>query len=100
VPADYPRTIDSALKCIIYFLLLNTLLPISLMVTLEIIKVVEAQWIRWDAKLFDSIRGNPAKVSNSGLIEELGQLHYLFSDKTGTLTKNEMTSKAVTIGQV
>jgi len=42
VPMDYPRMTDSALKCIIYFLLLNTLLPISLMVTLEIIKVVEA----------------------------------------------------------
>jgi P-type E1-E2 ATPase len=37
-------------------------------------------------------------VSNSSIIEDLGQVHYLFSDKTGTLTKNLMSMRAVAIG--
>ena len=48
--------------------------------------------------MYDPIRNNYPQVKNSGLIEELGQIHYLFSDKTGTLTKNVMKAKAMSIG--
>jgi phospholipid-transporting ATPase len=43
-------------------------------------------------------KDRPAKVSNSTLIEELGQVDYLFSDKTGTLTRNEMQMRAIAVG--
>lgn len=39
-------------------------------------------------------------MSNSVIIEELGQINYLFSDKTGTLTRNQMVLKSVHIGEI
>ena len=80
-----------------YFLLLNTLLPISLFVSLEIIKTCQSIWLSWDIYIYCQRRDRPAKVSNSTIIEDLGQVHYLFSDKTGTLTKNEMQMKAIAV---
>jgi len=42
--------------------------------------------------------GKNAKVAQTNIVEELGQISYLFSDKTGTLTRNEMTFKAMCVG--
>ena len=81
-----------------YFLLLSTLLPISLFVNLEMIKITQSMQVGWDYKIFSKDRGKPAFVSNSSLIEEIGQVNYVFTDKTGTLTRNEMVMKAMAIG--
>lgn len=89
---------ENLVICVNYFLLLNTMLPLSLMVTLEVMKVIQCQFMRWDVQLLDEKRGIPLSVSSSGLIEELGQVSYLFSDKTGTITRNEMRFKACAVG--
>lgn len=47
--------------------------------------------------MYDSVRDTPALARNSNLNEELGQVKYVFSDKTGTLTENIMVFKKCSV---
>ena len=51
-----------------------------------------------DIQMYDPITNNPATVRSSTLNEELGQIEYIFSDKTGTLTQNRMEFKVAFVG--
>ena len=76
-----------------YFLLLNTFIPISLVVSLEIIKMMQGIIIAWDVMLYSKFRHTFCKAKTISIIEELGNINFLFSDKTGTLTKNQLQFK-------
>ena len=78
--------------------LLNNLVPISLLMTLELVKYFQGFFISWDIDIYDKRQKVTTKVQTSTLNEELGQIKYIFSDKTGTLTKNFMKFKRVSIG--
>ena len=78
--------------------LMNNLVPISLLMTMELVKYFQGWFISWDADIYDKKQKVMTKVQTSTLNEELGQVKYIFSDKTGTLTKNYMNFKRVTIG--
>ena len=102
-----------------FILLYNNLIPISLQVTLEFVKFFQAFFINWvrskkvqelykknyyeigfffkDKEMYDEENDFYALARTSNLNEELGQIKYIFSDKTGTLTKNQMELKKCSI---
>lgn len=81
-----------------FWILYSNLVPISLFVTVEIIKYYQAYMIGSDLDIYQSETDTPTGVRTSSLVEELGQIDYIFSDKTGTLTRNVMEFKCCTIG--
>ncbi|XP_018615615.1 phospholipid-transporting ATPase ID-like isoform X2 [Scleropages formosus] len=74
-----------------YVIILNTVVPISLYVSVEIIRLGNSFYIDWDRKMYYARSDTPAVARTTTLNEELGQIKYIFSDKTGTLTQNIMT---------
>uniref|UniRef100_UPI00358E0955 phospholipid-transporting ATPase IF-like isoform X2 n=1 Tax=Myxine glutinosa TaxID=7769 RepID=UPI00358E0955 len=99
-----PQEIESGLtvRVIVDFLdfiiLFNFVIPVSLYVTVEMQKFLGAQFVSWDMQMN---YGNEGAVANtSDLNEELGQVEYVLTDKTGTLTENIMTFRQLSfLGQ-
>ena len=83
-----------------WFLALMNFVSISLLVTLEMVKFTQGIYIGWDVMMFDEEKNQPACCQSSNLNEELGMIHYIFSDKTGTLTKNIMQFKRISVGNI
>jgi phospholipid-translocating ATPase len=71
-------------------ILYGYLIPISLYVSIEVVKVLQATFINQDILMYDEETGTPADARTSNLNEELGQVDTILSDKTGTLTCNQM----------
>ena len=69
------------------------MIPISLIVSTEIIKLIQGIFIRWDVYLYSKSRSCFCGVKSVSIIEELGNVNFIFSDKTGTLTKNQLQFK-------
>lgn len=83
-----------------YWVLYSNLVPISLFVTIEIVKYYHAFLINSDLDIYYDKTDTPAVCRTSSLVEELGQIEYIFSDKTGTLTCNVMEFKQCSIGGI
>ncbi|KAH0608463.1 uncharacterized protein H6S33_001597 [Morchella sextelata] len=83
-----------------YWVLYSNLVPISLFVTVEVVKYYHAFLINSDLDIYYAETDTPAVCRTSSLVEELGQIEYIFSDKTGTLTCNMMEFKQCSIGGI
>ncbi|CAO2836402.1 unnamed protein product [Amaranthus hypochondriacus] len=71
-------------------MLYGYLIPISLYVSIEVVKVLQSVFINHDTEMYYEETDKHAYARTSNLNEELGQVHTILSDKTGTLTCNSM----------
>lgn len=83
-----------------FTILYNNIIPISLIVTMEFVRIIIGYLINNDIEMYHEETDTPAVTRTSTLVEELGQIEYIFSDKTGTLTCNEMRFRKCSIGGV
>ncbi|XP_050457015.1 probable phospholipid-transporting ATPase IA isoform X6 [Cataglyphis hispanica] len=91
-------TKNFAFNLLTFIILFNNLIPISLQVTLEVVRFVQATFINMDIEMYHAETDTPAMARTSNLNEELGMVNYIFTDKTGTLTKNVMEFKRCSVG--
>ena len=85
-------------KWLTFWILFSYLVPISLFVSLEIVKFLQGYFIQYDERMRDPTSGQLALARNTNLNEDLGMVEYVFSDKTGTLTSNEMRLRLLVLG--
>lgn len=74
------------------------MIPLPLYVSIELMKVGQVFFIVNDIELYDPESDRPMEVKAMNISEDLGQIQYIFSDKTGTLTENKMDFRRCSIG--
>ncbi|VTJ68933.1 Hypothetical predicted protein [Marmota monax] len=76
-----------------FLILLSVLVPMAMFIQAEFIHLGNSIFINWDVQMYHEPQDTPAKARSTSLNDQLGQVQYVFSDKTGTLTQNIMTFK-------
>uniref|UniRef100_A0AAJ7UDE7 Phospholipid-transporting ATPase n=1 Tax=Petromyzon marinus TaxID=7757 RepID=A0AAJ7UDE7_PETMA len=97
-PAQRSATLQFLVDFLDFLILFNYVIPVSLYVTVEMQKFLGSRFIGWDPRLAHGAQ--EALVNTSDVNEELGQVEYVLTDKTGTLTENVMNLKKLSLGGV
>eukprot|EP00756_Hemistasia_phaeocysticola_P022938 Hpha_TRINITY_DN15865_c2_g1::TRINITY_DN15865_c2_g1_i1::g.188318::m.188318/K01530/E3.6.3.1; phospholipid-translocating ATPase len=86
-----------------FFLLTSVMIPISFKVIIDISKYYISLAIGWDLEMYDGEvdkeqGGCPARANSTAIAEDLGQIEFVMTDKTGTLTENVMEFRCASVG--
>ena len=83
-----------------FIIMFATMVPLSLYVSMEMIKLAQVFFLNSDVDMYDQRSNTPFEARTSTINEDLGQVTHLFSDKTGTLTDNEMRFRRLYVAGV
>ncbi|KAL0455249.1 UNVERIFIED_CONTAM: Phospholipid-transporting ATPase 1 [Sesamum latifolium] len=78
----------------------QVMIPISLYISMELVRVGQAYFMIRDDRMFDKSSNSRFQCRALNINEDLGQIKYVFSDKTGTLTENKMEFQCASIGGI
>ncbi|KAJ1388208.1 P-type ATPase [Sesbania bispinosa] len=88
------ETFFSFLSSIIVF---QIMIPISLYITMELVRLGQSYFMIEDGDMYDANTGSRFQCRSLNINEDLGQIRYVFSDKTGTLTENKMEFRRASV---
>jgi phospholipid-translocating ATPase len=90
--------INGVISFFVAMIIYQALVPISLYISVEIVKTFQAFFIYSDVEMYHEALDYPCTPKSWNISDDLGQIEYIFSDKTGTLTQNVMEFKRATVG--
>ena len=93
---DNPR-INGLITAVFALITFQNIVPISLYISIEVVRTCQALFIYFDREMYYEKTDQPTLSRSWNLSDDLGQIEYIFSDKTGTLTQNSMVFRRCTV---